>query len=121
MVMESAVRKEQEDRELLLELEKLAPDMQQQLVFLVRNVAKSTTNPDSGPMISAAGFDLLAALHGAARPQAVTSDALQCAPLWPSGPCVACARVSVALRRAAQATAAFSVSVRSRCSFGHGV
>lgn len=77
--MESAVRKEQEDRELLLELEKLAPDMQQQLVYLVRTVAAST-NADSGPVISAAGFELLAALHGAARPQAVTSEGSQCAP-----------------------------------------
>jgi hypothetical protein len=67
--MESAVRKEQDDRNLLVKLEQLDPEMQLQLVRLVKSVSTSAhAKMGTAPIISAAGFELLSALHNAARP-----------------------------------------------------
>jgi hypothetical protein len=66
-VMESAARKEEEDRELLRELEMLKPEMRDQLVGLVGTIAASSAHHPKGPRISAAGHELLAALHGSAK------------------------------------------------------
>jgi hypothetical protein len=76
--MQNAARKEAEDRELLKELEALDPDMHQQLVVLVKTVAGSSVRQPKGPLISAAGRSLLAALYTAAEPD---WDVAQCAPI----------------------------------------